>query len=129
MVYNLNADPATIQAAAKKAMGLQGEHEGYMKATLGIKDELEAYVKSPGAGQAIANAMFDAHTAGSKLAQTLQTVINVLSDAGTSIDTHDMELAAQVNRATAFGLDGKASVDSFAGSAGHAATGKIDTAF
>ncbi|TLF55296.1 hypothetical protein [Nocardia cyriacigeorgica] len=110
MAGELNADPEVLIPAAKTAMGLQGNHEGYLKSLMAVQDELSAYVKSPGGGAQIRTSMMEAHSKGSSLAQTLQEIIQVLHDSGVKIDVSDMDAAAQVQRATSFGSDGMNSV-------------------
>ncbi|WP_280241696.1 hypothetical protein [Nocardia abscessus] len=118
MAGELNAVPDQLIPSAKTAMGLQGNHEGYLKALLGVQDELQAAVKSPGAGNQIVAAMTDAHQAGADLGRQLQEIIQTLLDTGIAVDVQDMENAARVLQATAFGIDGVAGND--------AATGKVD---
>ncbi|WP_327148000.1 hypothetical protein [Nocardia sp. NBC_01329] len=106
----MEADPEVLIPAAKSALGLQGNHEGYLKSMLAVQDELAAYVQSPGAGNQIAQAMNSAHTAGKQLSQLLQEIIETLQDTGIKIDVSDMENAAQLQNANAWGLDGTSSV-------------------
>ncbi|APE36905.1 hypothetical protein BOX37_26565 [Nocardia mangyaensis] len=87
-------------------MALQGNHEGYLKALLGVQDELAAAIVSPGAGAAVREAMTNAHSKGADLAVKLQEIITTLQDTGIKIDVSDMEGAAQVRNAASLGTNG-----------------------
>ncbi|MBF6177879.1 Uncharacterised protein [Nocardia otitidiscaviarum] len=106
----LNADPDVLIPAARNAMALQGNHEGYLKALLGVQDELAAAIVSPGAGAAVREAMTNAHTKGHDLAVKLQEIIQTLQDTGIRIDASDMDAAAQVRNATSLGTNGAVDV-------------------
>ncbi|MEV0297695.1 hypothetical protein [Nocardia sp. NPDC050710] len=121
MAGELNANPDQLIPAAKTGIGLQGNHEGYLKSLIAVQDELQAAVKSQGGGVAIQQAMTQAWEKGSALSTSLQEIINTLLDTGIKVDVSDMENAAQVQRATAFGLDGVNSV------AGDMSGGKVNT--
>ncbi|MGK8520047.1 hypothetical protein ACRS6B_00060 [Nocardia asteroides] len=108
MAEELIAEPDQLIPSAKTAMGLQGNHEGYLKALIGVQNELEAAVRSPGGGNQIQAAMAEAHQAGAELGRQLEDIIQTLLETGIAVDVKDMENAAQVLQATAFGLDGVA---------------------
>lgn len=118
MAGELNAVPDQIIPTAKTGLGLQGNHEGYLKALIGVQDELQAAVDSPGAGKQIVVAMTDAHKEGADLGRQFQEILQMLLDTGVKVDVTDMENAARVLQATAFGLDGIAGNDP--------KTGKVD---
>ncbi|WP_062988208.1 hypothetical protein [Nocardia anaemiae] len=109
-MQGLNADPEVLIPTAKTGLGLQGNHEGYMKALLAVQNELQAAVKSPGGGVAIQQAMQNAWEKGNNLAQKLQDILNELLNTGVKVDASDMEAAAHVQHATAYGLDGVNSI-------------------
>ncbi len=97
-------------------MALQGNHEGYLKALLGVQDELAAAIVSEGAGTAVREAMTNAHQKGHDLAVKLQEIIQTLQDTGIRIDVSDMDAAAQVRNATSLGTNGVVDVAAPSGS-------------
>ncbi|RDI54535.1 hypothetical protein [Nocardia mexicana] len=115
MASPMEADPQVLIPTTKKGIGLQGNHEGYLKALMGVKDELEAAVKSPGAGQAIQSTMQNAWTKGNALAVSLQGLLDIMMDTANKIDSKDMDNFLQLMRtegaetgAAALGADGRA---------------------
>lgn len=127
MSGELNADPQVLVPTAKTALGLQGNHEGYLKSLLGVKDELQAAVQSPGGGQAIQTTMMDSWEKGRSLGQSLQAILNTLLDTGHKVDATDMDNYQRLIRnlsnsdnATSYGSDGANSV------AGDVTAGKVD---
>ncbi len=118
MTGPMNADPAVIASAGQKAMGLQGNLEGYLKALLAVQSDLDAAVSSPGAGNQINVAMTDAWQKGSSLSSTMVTIIQTLKQTGVNIGESDAQNQAQVQRATEFGVTGQNDVANNVTSAG-----------
>jgi len=114
MPYAYTGDPAALIATAKKAMGNQGELEGYLKSWMSLRDEFAGYVKNSSTAGAIQTTMDSAHNSGLKLAKTLQDIIDVLRDTGNKVDTTDMENAARVNQAVQLGTNNKVDTGSWA---------------
>ncbi|WP_406271799.1 hypothetical protein OH799_31460 [Nocardia sp. NBC_00881] len=111
----LDADPAVLVPAAQKGLGLQGNHEGYLKALVAVQDELAAAVKSPGGGQAIQTTMFSAWEKGKALSQSLQEILQTLLDGAKQTEAADLDIASQIKSmndfasshgATSLGTDG-----------------------
>ncbi|MEU0546034.1 hypothetical protein ABZ319_39810 [Nocardia sp. NPDC005978] len=107
MSGDLVAVPAEIAASGKKAMALQGTHEGYLGALASVKEEFRVAASSAGAGDAAQSTLQNAHMAGVKLGRSLQEVIEVLVETGVRIDTSDMDAAAGIDNASALGSNGK----------------------
>ncbi|WP_330232503.1 hypothetical protein OHA40_08435 [Nocardia sp. NBC_00508] len=127
----LNADPAHLIPCAQKGMGIQGEHEGYLKALVAVQDELQTAVTSPGGGQAIQSAMYSAWEKGKALSSSLQQILQELTDGANRIGISDEEVKAQImaaaaeHGATALGADG---VNSVAGDMTQTGTVNVDGA-
>jgi len=94
-------------------MACQGELEGYLRSWMGLRDEFAVAVQSDGTGRAIQTTMDSAHTAGVKLATTLQEIIDTLKDTSVKIDTQDLEGAAQMNQALALGMNSTVDTNSW----------------
>lgn len=134
MSYVFNGDPHELIPAAQKGIGLQGNHEGYLKALLAVKDELEAAVRSPQATPAIASSMQNALDKGNRLGNAFQDILNVLTDSAHKFSAADMDAYADLIRqqeqlhggAQALGTD-------MGGGAGNVASstmsGKVDIGF
>lgn len=113
MTTTYNGDPKVLSETAKNAMACQGELEGYLRSWMGLRDEFASAVTGSETGKAIQVTMDNAHTAGSKLAQTLQEIIDTLKDTGVKIDATDLESAAKVQQALALGMDSKVDTNSW----------------
>jgi uncharacterized protein YukE len=98
-------DPQVLQHTAKDAMACQGELEGYLRSWMSLRDEFASAVHGSQTGTAIQTTMDHAHTAGVKLAQTLQEIIDTLKDTGVKIDATDLENAAHMQRAIELGTN------------------------
>lgn len=114
MSGEMNADPQVLIPTAKTALGLQGNHEGYLKSLLGVKDELEAAVRSKGGGGAIQTTMMDSWEKGSSLGRSLQEILDTLLDTANKVDAADMDAYQQLIRnlsgsenAVSMGSDGQ----------------------
>lgn len=103
MPQAMDADPDVLVPAGKKGMALQGNHEGYLKALLGLQNEMEAAVKSPGGGQAIQQALTQSWDKGNKLANSLQEILTTLLDTAHKIGATDLDNYQQVLRAAGAG--------------------------
>lgn len=113
MTTEYNGDPAVLQETAKNAMGCQGELEGYLRSWMGLRDEFASAINGSQTGTAVQTTMDNAHTAGVKLARSLQDIIDTLKDTGNKIDATDLESAAHVQQAVALGLDSKVDTNSW----------------
>ena len=92
----MDADPDKLTAAGKKAMALQGNHEGYLKSMLGLQDEMMSVVKSPGGGAAIQQALTDTWHKGSALAKSMQGISETMIDTANKIGSKDLDNYQQV---------------------------------
>lgn len=98
MSYVFNGDPKVLIPAAQKGIGLQGNHEGYLKALLAVKDELEAAVDSPNVRPALNQVMQDALQKGNRLGNAFQDILNTLVDTAHKVDAADMDAYADIIR-------------------------------
>ncbi len=117
-----NGDPQKMKTSANNTAACQGELEVRLSALAGVQDELHAAVVSKGAGDAIYNALGNAHTAGKSLSQTLQEIISTLGDFSVKADAQDTDAGSQIARA---GNDGVSGGSTWSGS--NAAVSGINT--
>ncbi|MEV4128500.1 hypothetical protein [Nocardia sp. NPDC049707] len=105
MATTYTGDPKVLNQTAVNAMACQGELEGYLRSWMSLRDEFASAVHGSQTGTQIQNTMDHAHTAGVKLAQTLQEIIDTLKDTGVRIDAADLQNAATMARAVELGTN------------------------
>ncbi|MEV6139379.1 hypothetical protein AB0L63_25675 [Nocardia sp. NPDC051990] len=105
MTTTYTGDPKVLNQTAVNAMACQGELEGYLRSWMSLRDEFASAVHGSQTGTQIQNTMDTAHTAGVKLARTLQEIIDTLKDTGVHIDATDLENAARMARAVELGTN------------------------
>ncbi|WP_019930941.1 hypothetical protein [Nocardia sp. BMG111209] len=90
------ADPAKLHTGAQDTSICLGELETYLRTLAASQSGLQSAVQSPATGAAIQRSLSDAGTAGTKLANTLNDIVNALRTAGVKIDDQDLQGAAKV---------------------------------
>ncbi len=113
MATTYTGDPQALSDTAKNAMACQGELEGFLSSWMGLRDEFARAVHGSQTGTQIQNTMDHAHTAGAKLSQTLQEIIDTLKDTGVKIDATDLENAARMQRALSLGTNSTVDTNSW----------------
>ncbi|MCX4092195.1 hypothetical protein [Nocardia sp. alder85J] len=97
------ADPTQLSQSSKDTATCLGELESYLKALMSTQAELQTAVQSQHTGQAIYNALANAQQAGTKLAGTLDQIVNALQQAGVKVDTQDLEGGSKVDAVAGLG--------------------------
>lgn len=113
MATPYNGDPKVLNQTAVKAQACQGELEGYLRSWMGLRDEFATHVTGSQTAAQIQNTMDHAHTAGAKLARTLQDIIDTLKDTAVYVESTDLQNASTLQRAVALGTDTKVDTGSW----------------
>jgi uncharacterized protein YukE len=99
------ADPSKMQQGAQDTEICLGELETYLRTLSSVNDGMLTAVAGSKTSDAIQASIQNAGTAGTKLANTLNQIIEALKKAGVQVDDHDLSGASKVY--ASIGGDGK----------------------